>query len=78
MLVPVRCFTCGGLVGDKYSELVNRVKDGEDPGDVLDALKMKRYCCRRILLSNVDIIDQILPYYEALAKRKEEFASERI
>ena len=76
MLVPVRCFTCGALVGDKYSELVNRVKDGEDPGDVLDDLKMKRYCCRRILLSNVDIIDQILPYHEAIAKRKEEFASE--
>jgi len=36
------------------------VKTGEDPGDVLDSLGIKRYCCRRMLLSHVEIIDEVL------------------
>lgn len=69
MLIPVRCFTCGALIADKYSEFCRRVKAGEKPADVLNGLGVKRYCCRRMLLSNVDIIEQFLPYYEAIAKR---------
>ena len=65
MMVPVRCFTCGALIGDKWEELARRVKDGEDPGKVLDELDLKRYCCRRMLLSNVEVIDEILRYFEA-------------
>jgi len=75
MLKPVRCFTCGSLVGDKHDILTERIKAGVDPGDVLDSMDVKRYCCRRMLLSNVDIIDQTLPYYELLAKRRTEFES---
>lgn len=73
MLMPIRCFTCGSLVGDKYAEFQKRVREGEDPGRVLDGLGLERYCCRRMLLSNVDVIDQIMPYYEALARRHAEF-----
>ena len=75
MLVPVRCFTCGNLVGHKYEELVERVNRKENPGNVLDDVGLKRYCCRRTILSNIDVIDQVLPYFEALAKRSEEFVS---
>ena len=78
MLLPVRCFTCGRLIGDKYAEFARRVKAGENPGVVLDSMGFKRYCCRRMFLTNVDIIDQILPYYEALARRHKEFEGERI
>ncbi|UCH71319.1 MAG: hypothetical protein JSV29_04505, partial [Candidatus Bathyarchaeota archaeon] len=31
---------------------------------------VKRYCCRRMLLSHVEIIDEILKFYEAAEKRK--------
>ena len=29
-------------------------------GDALDALGLKRYCCRRMLLTHVDLIDKLL------------------
>jgi DNA-directed RNA polymerase subunit N len=76
MLVPVRCFTCGKLIGDKYQEFTLRVREGQAPAQVLDALGLERYCCRRMILTNVDLIDQILPYYEALARRHAEFGGE--
>jgi len=63
MLYPIRCFTCGKLVGDKFSEFEAKVKAGEDPGKALDDLGIKRYCCRRMMITSVDLIDQVLPYY---------------
>ncbi len=64
MMVPVRCFSCGSLIGDKWEKFAERVKNGEDPAKVLDSLGVTRYCCRRMLLSNVDVIDEILRYNE--------------
>ncbi|MCD6209079.1 MAG: DNA-directed RNA polymerase subunit N [Thermoproteales archaeon] len=64
MIIPVRCFTCGALIGDKWLEYARRVKQGEDPKRVLDDLGVKRYCCRRMFLSHVELIDEILLYEE--------------
>jgi DNA-directed RNA polymerase subunit N len=58
LMYPVRCFSCGSLVGDKWDEFSKRVKEGEDAGKVLDSLSVKRYCCRRMLLAHVEIIDE--------------------
>ncbi len=71
MIIPVRCFTCGRLVGDKWEQFTRSVRAGESAGDVLDSLGIKRYCCRRMLLSHVEIIDEILRFYEEAEKRKE-------
>ncbi len=76
MLIPVRCFTCGGLIADKHAEYSNRVRTGEDPAKVMDSLGVKRYCCRRMFISNVDTIYQIIPYYEALRRRMFEIQSD--
>ncbi len=62
MIIPVRCFTCGKVVGAVYEEYKTRVKKGEEPKKVLDALGVERYCCRRMLLTHVDLIDEIIPY----------------
>jgi DNA-directed RNA polymerase subunit N len=70
MIIPVRCFSCGFLVGDKWEDFARRVKEGEDAGKVLDSLGVKRYCCRRMLLSHVEVIDDILRFYEEAGKRK--------
>ena len=48
-----------------------RIKTGENAADVLDSLGLKRYCCRRMLLSNVEIVDEVLRFYEEAEKRKE-------
>ncbi len=62
MIVPVRCFTCGKVIGDKYYTFKERVEQGEDPEKVLDDLGIERYCCRRTLLSHVELIDDIMKY----------------
>ena len=62
MIVPVRCFTCGKVLADKHGEFKKRVEAGEDPEKVLDELGVERYCCRRTLLSHVELIDQVMVY----------------
>lgn len=76
MLVPVRCFTCGSLIADKFEDYQNQLKAGEDPGKVLDSLGIKRYCCRRMLLTSVETIQQVVPFYEAIHRRNQEIQSE--
>lgn len=77
MIIPVRCFTCGKLVADKYNEFVSRVKSGEEPKTVLDSMGFKRYCCRRMLIAAMDVVDQLMPYNEAQWKRHMEFSNDR-
>jgi DNA-directed RNA polymerase subunit N (RpoN/RPB10) len=40
------------------------VAAGEPPKEVLDDLGVERYCCRRMLLSHVDLVDEILKFHE--------------
>ena len=70
MMIPVRCFTCGRLIADLYEEFVKRVKGGELAKRVLDDLGVKRYCCRRMLLTYVELIDEVLRFPKAIPKRE--------
>ncbi len=76
MLVPVRCFTCGNLIADKFEEYHTRIKSAEEPAKVLNSLGLKRYCCRRMLLTSVETVQQIIPFYEAIRRRHLEVQSE--
>ena len=76
MLVPVRCFTCGNLIADKYDNYQTKLKTGEDPEKILNELKINRYCCRRMLLTTVETIQQVIPFYESIEKRKQEVLAE--
>ena len=62
MIIPVRCFTCGKVIGSAYEEFKERVEKGEDPDKVLDELDLDRYCCRRMIISHVDLIDEVMPF----------------
>ncbi|HIC83939.1 MAG TPA: DNA-directed RNA polymerase subunit N [Nitrososphaerales archaeon] len=66
MIIPVRCFSCGAVVADKLETLESRTSNGESPADILNDLGVTRYCCRRMLLSNSNVIDQIIQYHENL------------
>jgi DNA-directed RNA polymerase subunit N len=59
MMIPVRCFTCGKVVGHLWEDYQKRVKAGEDSGKVLSDLGLKRYCCRQTLVSNVELLKEI-------------------
>ena len=83
MIIPIKCFTCGKVLADKYRyylEEVRRIKMSNSEGDnnndditdevvyltqthsakspegkVLDNLGLNKICCRRHLLTHVDI-----------------------
>jgi DNA-directed RNA polymerase subunit N len=70
-MIPVRCFTCGKVVSSVWEEYRARVAErkktlprGEQlkVGDILDDLGVERYCCRRMLLSHVELVDVLAPY----------------
>jgi len=39
-----------------------------DEGDALDALGLKRYCCRRMLMTHVNLVDNMAKYNVVRAK----------
>ena len=86
MIIPVKCFTCGKVIGDKYLAYqeevikrktqkinVDRLKSQDKSelerieyldenhmeksieGQVLDDFKITRICCRRHMLTHVNI-----------------------
>ena len=76
MIIPVKCFTCGKVLGNKYRYYLKEVQqrkisksmdtekvlyltadfiDKTPEGEVMDELKLTKYCCRRHLLTHVDI-----------------------
>ena len=62
MIIPVRCFTCGKVIGDKYENYLQYLKENNDECRALDRLGLRRYCCRRMLLTHVDLSDRLLAY----------------
>jgi len=62
MIIPIRCFTCGKVVASAYQTFVERTRGGEEPRKVLDDLGLTRYCCRRMVLSHAQLIEEILPF----------------
>ncbi len=77
MIIPVKCFTCGKVLADKYiffqEEVRNmKMQKGIDEnkveyltktntkkapeGLVMDRLGLYKMCCRRHMLTHVDII----------------------
>lgn len=76
MIIPIKCFTCGCVLADKYRYYQNRVRkmkidkginvekvmyltkkniEKTPEGIVLDELGLHDPCCRRHMLTHVDI-----------------------
>ncbi len=65
MIIPVCCFSCGKTVGQLWESYKERVSKGEDPKKVMDELGLKRYCCRALFISHVDLIDTVARFKKA-------------
>lgn len=76
MIIPVKCFTCGTVIADKYRYYLEEVRkrklardmdvekvvyltkefsEKTPEGEVLDELGLNKMCCRRHMLTHVDI-----------------------
>ena len=76
MSIPIKCFTCGTVLADKYRYYDSEVRkrkmtrdlhvdkviyltsehnEKTPEGEVLDELNLKKMCCRRHLLTHVDV-----------------------
>ncbi len=62
MMFPIRCFTCGAVLADKYEEYKKRTGNNESVKEVLDALGVDRYCCRRMFIGHVDNVKDIMRF----------------
>lgn len=52
MLIPVRCFSCNKVIGNKekiFQTLCFKRK--KTTKEALDILRLKRYCCRTVFLT---------------------------
>ena len=60
MLIPIRCFSCNKVIGDKYEKYLEEInKKKAEPKEILDELGFNRYCCRRHMITTVDLMDII-------------------
>lgn len=76
MIIPVKCFTCGKVLGDKYLYYLREVRqmkvnknldtnkvvyltsinvEKTPEGLVMDKLGLNKICCRRHMLTHIDV-----------------------
>jgi DNA-directed RNA polymerase I, II, and III subunit RPABC5 len=62
MMIPIRCFSCGSVIGNKWDLYQEYLRQGISAKDSLDKMKLRRFCCRRMILGHVDLVDKMLMY----------------
>ena len=63
MLIPIRCFTCGNVIGQLFKDWDERIQKGEEsPKEILDSLGLTRFCCRRMLITHVELLDETIKF----------------
>ena len=62
MIIPVRCFSCGAVIAHKWEEFNEKVEAGIEVTAALDQVGFSRYCCRRMYIGHLDLIEEVAPF----------------
>jgi len=62
MIIPIRCFSCGKLIAHVYKPYLEMVEKGESPEKAFSDLGLERFCCKRMIVSHVDLIEDLLKF----------------
>jgi DNA-directed RNA polymerase subunit N (RpoN/RPB10) len=69
MLLPVRCFTCNKPLSNEWKKFRKTINSGmfSTKEKLLTDLGLKRYCCRRLVITYEPLIDRLLEYEKKTA-----------
>ena len=70
MIIPVRCFTCGKVLGNKW-ETYTTLCLQTSRKEALDQLGLTRFCCRSILLTHKEMVGELMHHGAAMGSEKE-------
>jgi DNA-directed RNA polymerase I, II, and III subunit RPABC5 len=60
------------VIGNKFESYMQKlISEGLEPSDAMDQLGLKRYCCRRMVLTHVNLIDKLLAYHSFTRKHQD-------
>lgn len=51
--LPIRCFTCNKVISILYKRYLKLIEEGMEANKALDLLEIRRYCCRRMIISSI-------------------------
>ena len=69
MLLPVRCFTCGKPLSHLWFTYTNLLAAGSTRQEILAHLNLTRYCCRRMLLTHVELSEKFISIQQRVETR---------
>jgi DNA-directed RNA polymerase subunit N (RpoN/RPB10) len=58
----VKCFSCGKLIGHVYKPYKELLDKGVKAEDAFKQLGIERFCCKRMIVSHIDLIDELLKF----------------
>lgn len=61
-IIPISCWSCGKILANKWATFQKLLEAEWAPSDALNELEIRRICCRRMMLTHVDVIDKYLEY----------------
>ena len=72
MIIPVRCFTCGKVIGNQWKHYEYELQRGnKTPSQIFDKMGFDRYCCRRMFVTHINLIDNVLSYNKILEQEQQ-------